>query len=249
MNTQQLITALAIDRAKLDGWLAAGLPCRRVGRGRQFDADQVEAWLTASGRAQARRIVGTIPEAARLLGVNPRTLSGWFAGGAPGRGPGGIDVDEVDAWRTQRYAEADPLLSGPVSPALERYRAARAALAELELQAKLGAMLSIAEVDEGINPFLSAIRFSLERIQRGEMTGPDAVGDVRAAVDDGQKVLQIRFGVLPVGGNDGTKPICPFCRQVIVKTVADDHPGHDPGPEAAGVSSAVQPGDGRHDAR
>jgi hypothetical protein len=110
-------------------------------------------------------------------------------------------------------------------------------------------MLSIAEVDEGINPFLSAIRFSLERIQRGEMTGPDAVADVRAAVEDGQKVLKIRFGVLPVGGNDGTKPICPFCRQVIVKTVADDHPGHDPGPEAAGVSSAVQPGDGRHDAR
>ena len=54
MNTAELTAALAIAPAKLKEWLAAGLPCRKVGRGRQFDAAAVREWLVTTGRAGRR---------------------------------------------------------------------------------------------------------------------------------------------------------------------------------------------------
>ena len=189
MNTAELTAALDIAPAKLKEWLAAGLPCRKVGRGRQFDAAAVQEWLVTTGLADRPQFVGTMEEAAAVLDIHPRTLSSWIGRGAPAKGPQGYDLDALTAWRAQRYGESDPLLTGPTSPALERYRCARAQREELTLARELQQVRSLEEVNTVFSSFANAIRHACGDIQRHNLAGPEAVASIRQAIEAGRRDL------------------------------------------------------------
>jgi hypothetical protein len=72
----------------------------------------------------------------------------------------------------------DPLLAGASSPALERYRLARAKREELGYERDLGAWLPRTEVHEGLELFAAILRPAIETLQR--QFGPAA----HALVDD-----------------------------------------------------------------
>lgn len=68
MTGKQLIAALGITRAQLNAWIDEGLPWTGNTARRQFDADQVAAWLVAQGYAEpaepAAPAVGSSQQAA-----------------------------------------------------------------------------------------------------------------------------------------------------------------------------------------
>jgi len=87
------------------------------------------------------------------LGVNRNTVQTWtgkpdFPGGS--RGPWRLDavVPWIMGRQLRRAPVDDPLLDGPDSPALERYRAARASLSEIELQQRQRQLINVDEFCE-----------------------------------------------------------------------------------------------------
>ena len=201
MNTQQLITALGIDSAQLQVWLAAGLPHRKAGRGRQFDADAVQAWLLANGHVKGPRYVGTMEQAATACGIHPRTLASWIRQGAPGKTAEGYDIDSLLAWKSNRH-QADPLLSGTVSPMLERYRRERWKLARLERRERERELIPLAEALECGDRLAAGFRHACERIQRLNLCGVEAVKEIREVLDDDMKTFIASLGGQPATGEN-----------------------------------------------
>jgi hypothetical protein len=76
-------------------------------------------------------------------------------------------VDAIAAHRA-RQGETDPLMAGTVadSPALERYRLARARAAEMDLQERERTHLPIGELDGMLTHFASHLRRGGETLQR-----------------------------------------------------------------------------------
>jgi hypothetical protein len=197
MNATELTTELRISRRTLAKWLKAGLPYTPTPRGRQFDPETVISWLVKQGLvAKPPQIVPTAAAAATELGISERAFHTWLAAGCPARVPsGGYDLDAARRWNLDRR-QPDPLLAGAVSPMLERYRAARAGLAELELARAEGDVFSRAEVEAVNGPFADSIRHACERIQRDNLAGVQAVEQIREALDEGLEQLRIRLGVI-----------------------------------------------------
>jgi len=201
MNATALCKELHVSNRTLCRWLALGLPHKRTKRGRQYDGTQLQQWLIGQGIvAKPARIVRTLAEAAGLLGIHVRTVAGWLSSGCPGRTPEGIDIDQVEAWRNQRYAENDPLLTGPTSPALERYRLARAQREELLLQRELKEVRSLAEIHNIWNAFAGSFLRACTTIQQNNLAGVDAVQLIREAVDQGERDLEVLLAQGPVSG-------------------------------------------------
>lgn len=130
-----------------------------------------------------RRIVTTQSEVAAHFGVSRRTIADWVASGMPRR-DGRYDLDEIEGWRSARIPDdTDPLLSGPgTSPALERYREARAKLAELDLEQRRGRLVDIGDLRERISMLASHLRKAAERIER--LHGPDPKRILDEALDE-----------------------------------------------------------------
>lgn len=87
-------------------------------------------------------------QVAAICGVTPQAVSKWH--GCPRGRNGKYDLSKVFAWRQRQLQdelelEADG--SGADSPALERYRAARADRAELEVLEKRDALVSRVDVE------------------------------------------------------------------------------------------------------
>lgn len=91
----------------------------------------------------------------------------------------------------------DPLLCGPSSPALERYREARAGLANLELHQRQGNLLDRAEVHERMLRAATPLRRAGEALQR--KFGVEAQRVLDAAVDEFLREV----GVLGSGDSNG----------------------------------------------
>lgn len=87
---------------------------------------------------------------ARLLGVSRSTPGKWSQEGCPRNQDGSFSLPAVVQWRVDRAANTDPMLSGGDSPATERYRLAKARLAELELGERRRALLPRAVVHEAL---------------------------------------------------------------------------------------------------
>jgi hypothetical protein len=83
----------------------------------------------------------------------------------------------MSAWAdtTLKPARADPLLIGATSPALERYRLARASLAELELERARGNLVPRAEIDTALARFAGKLRQAGETLTRDFAEGAAAV--------------------------------------------------------------------------
>jgi hypothetical protein len=133
-------------------------------------------------------------EAAGAVGIHPRTLATWIRQGAPGKTSEGYDLDALATWRNERYADHDPLLSGPTSPALERYRLARAQREELALARELREVLSIAEIDKVWDTLASSHLRACASIQRMNLAGAEAVQQIREAFEVGRADLAAVLG-------------------------------------------------------
>ena len=112
------------------------------------------------------------------------------------------DFLATNAFRLAGENGEDALLGGANSPALERYREARAKLAELDLQEREKDLLPAAEVHEMLVRLSTLLRNAGETLQR--QYGPDAVAIYDGALDDFNVLLDRRFGVK---GNQAQLPI------------------------------------------
>jgi hypothetical protein len=97
-------------------------------------------------------------------------------------------IDAIVAHRAQTGTTSeDPLMAGGDSPALERYRAARASLAELELERQRKTHISLSDIETMLNRFASLIRRAGETLQR--RFGNDSSDILNTAIDDAEAVL------------------------------------------------------------
>lgn len=85
---------------------------------------------------------------AKILGKSERTLGNWLQDGCPRKKNGKYSAPEVIGWLMDRESAA--MGAGAVdSPALERYRLARAEMAELDLQERSEKLVPYDEVIRG----------------------------------------------------------------------------------------------------
>jgi hypothetical protein len=111
LTAQKLRQKLGLSAKRLARLIKQGLPCKGKGSKRTFNPADVATWLRERGLARstaaavAEQIVATIPEAALLLEVAPRTLAQWltdptFPGkaGTPGRRDGYFPISQIRQW-------------------------------------------------------------------------------------------------------------------------------------------------------
>jgi len=188
MNANELAQALGVPRSRITAWKKDGLPCERRGRSDHFDPAAVADWLTTQGHARPARIVETVDEVAHHFGVHRRTVYDWLKQHAPGK-PGRYDLDAIAAWReARRQVDAEPDLAGPASPGLERYRQARAAIAELELAQLRRRLVPRDEVHQVLDQVAGTLRNAGVILERHY--GAEARQVLEDALDNARRLLQ-----------------------------------------------------------
>ena len=125
---------------------------------------------------------------AHVFGVSETTVrKEWVARGMPGE-TGAYPILPIIQWRHDRDvaekrrsptfgAEEDPMLGGPVSPALERFREARASIAELDFLKRTGEVIDREQIHEVFSRIANVLRGAGEKLER------DFGGDARAVFD------------------------------------------------------------------
>lgn len=144
---------------------------------------------------------------ASAVGVDPSTVSQWVRAGLPREKAGknrhrycipcavAFRLRSVESMQSQPGALSieDELLAGSSdSPALERYRLARAKLSELELEERRESLIPRDRVRNGLSRFALILRQLGERL--GQRYGPEATLSVNDALDDCQRVVDDEFG-------------------------------------------------------
>ncbi len=119
--------------------------------------------------------------------------------GCPGK-PGRYELSAIvqwlrnaGPWRPYGRGDApdDPLLAAGDSPGLERYRLAKAALAELELAERQQSLLPVDKVREALLRWATLLRRMGERL--GKRFGPEASRTVNDTLDECDRVLKDAF--------------------------------------------------------
>lgn len=97
---------------------------------------------------------------------------------------------ESGPWRPYGRGESadDPLLQDGDSPGLERYRLAKASLAELELEERRRSLLPVVKVREALSRWATIVRRMGERL--GQRWGADAQTLVNDALTECEQVLR-----------------------------------------------------------
>ena len=190
MNSGELLNALNITPRQLAKWVKAGLPHTRKGNRRQFDPTKIREWLLAKGLASnAAGTVNTAGEVAAHFGVSERTVRAWLSTDCPGS-HGDYRLDAIAAWREARH-QPDPMLAGPTSPMMERYRGARAKLAELELAQRQGRLVDQAEAMTCWTILARRLRQAGAGLQKA--FGPAAAKILNEAIEDCLREVQDTF--------------------------------------------------------
>ncbi|MCP4591815.1 MAG: hypothetical protein GY842_13850 [bacterium] len=135
-------------------------------------------------------------ELARQLGWPGTTLRGRLTDSGcpiPRRGPWPTwVVDALQKWAALRYPEDDgddaAMAAGGPSPALERWRRARATLAELEVGQKRGQLLPRDQVRELHSRMAGVLRSAIDRLQRE--FGDGAFEAIDEALMSAQQMLE-----------------------------------------------------------
>jgi hypothetical protein len=96
----------------------------------------------------------------------------------------------------------DPLMQGSGSPALERYREERAAMARWDRLEREGVLLPRDQVREALGRWASIIRAAGDALQR--QFGPAAAEILFEALDDSDRDMDRFFGGQGDGGNGTT---------------------------------------------
>jgi phage terminase Nu1 subunit (DNA packaging protein) len=138
-------------------------------------------------------------QVAEFCGVSFDTVKSWAKQGMPGS-PGAYDLSAIVQWlRTKgpwrqhlKVDSDDPLLSDGDSPGLERYRLAKAAIAELDLEERKGNLLSREKVRAILIRWATIIRRLGERLAKH--FGNQAAGMVNDSLGECQAVIEYEFG-------------------------------------------------------
>lgn len=131
--------------------------------------------------------------AAEVLGLkNPGTVR--EKRDLPRNGNKTYSARDLARWMVKQAGETtpDPELGGESSPALERFREARAALAEYDLQIRQGDLMKRADVHEGLSVAASILRRKVARLRK--LFGEDAARILADAVEDMMKAIERLFG-------------------------------------------------------
>ncbi|MCX7429019.1 MAG: hypothetical protein NTW96_25755 [Planctomycetia bacterium] len=100
----------------------------------------------------------------------------------------------------------DPLMGGDSTPALERYRTARAILAEMEIKKQLGEWIPRDVIHDGITRFTSVLRGVGTILQRSKtLTGAEAHQILNEGLDDAEKIVESFCGELKEGSESDGK--------------------------------------------
>lgn len=188
MTTKELCHALGISVKQLTAWRKRGLPATKDGRFWEYEPEAVREWLIAEGLAKPQQLVATQAQVAEHFERHERTVAGWFGAGCPGK-PGHYDLDAIQAWLDARSGKTDdPELAGPASAGLERYRQARAAIAELELARLRRQLVPREEVHAVFEQVARTLRTAGEILARHH--GDDARQVLEDAIDNAHRLLE-----------------------------------------------------------
>lgn len=138
--------------------------------------------------AAKRWAIKSQADLAEACGVSLATIQHWARIGMPGK-PGSYDFREVFQWsrtsgpcahRKANKQEADPLLPDEDvdSPGLERYRQAKASLAELELEERKQSLIPIESIRTTLGQWASQLR------SMGDVLGRDFGAEAQKIVND-----------------------------------------------------------------
>ena len=154
-----------------------------------------------------RWVVYSQKDLASAVDVDPSTVAQWVRAGLPrssaGKNRFRYCIPCAVAFRMRGLespapapgsltAEEEMLVGAADSPALERYRLARAKLSELELEERRKSLLPRDRVRTGLSRFAVILRQLGERL--GQRYGPEATSSVNDALDDCQRVVDDEFG-------------------------------------------------------
>jgi phage terminase Nu1 subunit (DNA packaging protein) len=144
-------------------------------------------------------------ELAKVLGSNLKTVQSWALQGMPGT-PGRYSVVEVIAWlRTsgpwRPHQRLEPDAGDSESPGLERLRAAKAELAELELAERKQLLLSRDQVRAVHNRWATILKRAGEAIRK--LFGAAPAEKLTDALDECDRVVRNEFSAEPPNGPAG----------------------------------------------
>lgn len=140
-------------------------------------------------------------EVAFLFDVTVQAIDSWIRTGCPAPKDSGhrvFDLKQVIAWRRARdEANArprtpdgeDPLMLAGSSPALERYRMAKAKMAEFDLQQKRGHLVEKHAITTQFRAAAATLRAAFETLERRH--GREVGDSLRDVLDDVIRNLKI----------------------------------------------------------
>ena len=125
----------------------------------------------AVGRSLSRLDLVELVNATGLTTLSNATVGNWIAAGLPRTGNRRLDPAAVIAWlakerRKPLVTDEDALMAGPSTPALERYRTARAKLSELELEVKRQALVPRVQMESAFREAGRRLRAGFEVIEK-----------------------------------------------------------------------------------
>lgn len=123
----------------------------------------------------------------------PQPVDGLWSVYAVGMWRGRKEEAESQPKQRRLPPEDDPLLAGFDSPALERYRAAKASLAELDLAEREGTLLPLERTRAFLFTLADTLRHANENLQR--QFGPEAMKIITGALDSMDRQRGAFFGV------------------------------------------------------
>jgi len=142
---------------------------------------------TTSEQIEAMQHLGQAA-AAWLAGVSPRSLRD---SACPRNADGTYDGHAVAEWSRNESSDADPMLAGGDSPNLERYRAARAALAEMDEAERRGKLVDVDAFAEWFALQVAApTRRAIELLQL--RFGAEAAKIVADALREAEEAVDVR---------------------------------------------------------
>lgn len=152
--------------------------------------------MIANSKIKKQWTASTQSEVAVFFKRSPDTIALWRKKGMPGVS-GKYDLQMILWWAIERgllidHALADDDSTGGDSPALERYRAARAQLAEFELERQKRTLVPRDAIRNGLSRFAHHLRQLAERM--GKRHGPEAAITVNEAIDECGRVIDDEFG-------------------------------------------------------
>ena len=137
-------------------------------------------------------------DVAAALGVSIPTVSMWARQGMPGT-RGSYPLPEIvtwlrtkGPWKSKRPDEVDPMLDSGDGPGIERYRQAKAALAELDLEERKGTVLRIEKARPIFQRWAVVIRSLGERLAK--RFGNDAAIQVNDALSECGRIIENDLG-------------------------------------------------------